>query len=224
MKNRKWVILLAGVTLLCGCSESNAGSRSASEKPQSVSDSAPAESSSQKSAPTGSEPDFMGYLVSGGTNYIGMPIDAFFQELGDSFTKENCIQQESVDAGSQYYQYSLGSMNSMLAGNIKLDQQYDIICSLKCKDDVIKCAKETITGITKDEAKKICDDFLTAFDGKLPDGYKQFTPLKHGKKYEVGFSKGTDDYVISMTCDETLEGDYEVFFALQIYAERYGMK
>ena len=208
---------------MCVCTENNAGRSSVSEKTQSTSDSVSAESNSQISAATGSEPDFMGYLLNGSTNYIGMRVDDFIQDLGYAFSKENCIQQESVDTDYQYYQYSLGTMNSMLAGKIKLDRQHDIVCSLKCKDDVIKCAKETITGITKDEAKKICDDFLTAFDGKLPDGYTQFTPSKRGKKYEVGFSKGIDDYVISMTYDETLEGDYEVSFALQIYAERYGM-
>lgn len=185
------------------------------------------DSSSEEEAKTPavvSEPDFMGYLVSGSTNYIGMSMDDIKQETGGEISIENGVESESSEIGYLYYIYSLGQKDSMLGGRLKLDQAYDISCYLKCKDQIIKCVKEEINGLTKEEASKICEDFIAAFDGKLPEGYTQFSPSKRGKTYEVGFTKSVDDYVISMTSDETLDGDYRVSFALQIYAERYGMK
>ncbi len=218
MKKCSAALLLAAILpfSLFGCADGS----SANIPSNSVAD----ESSAENSPVTISEPDFMGYLISSSTNYIGLSMEEIKQASGGEITKENGIQQDSFETGCLYYQYSLGKTDSMLAGRLKLDQAYDISCGLKCRDDVIICVQEKIDGITKAEAEKICEDFLAALDGRLPDGYTQFKPSDRGKKHEVGFSKGVDDYVISMTYDEDLEGNYGVTFALQIYAERYGMK
>lgn len=201
---------------LFGCADSSTAEPAVADTNSEISD--------EETAPAiVSEPDFMGYLISGGTNYIDMNLDDIKQATNGEISKESGIEEQSVDTGYLYYTYSLGQKDSMLGGRLKLDQAYDISCSLKCKDNVIKCVSEEITGITKEEAAKICDDFIAAFDGKLPEGYTQFTPSKRGKTYEVGFTKGVDDYVSSMTYRENLDGDYRVTFALQIYSERYGM-
>ncbi len=219
MKKSTAALLLAAILpfSLFGCADGS----SATNTP---SNSAADESSAEKTPVKVSEPDFMGYLVSGSTNYIGMSMEEIEKSSGGEITKENGFQQDSIETGYLYYKYSLGEMDSMLAGRLKLDRAYDISCYLKCKDDVITCVQEEINGITKAEAAKICEDYIAALDGRLPDGYTQFKPSNRGKKYEVGFSKGVDDYVISMAYDENLGGDYDVTFALQTYAERYGMK
>ena len=227
MKMKKIMLLaftLAAVSLTaCGGNKTvDVPNDSSVVEENTTNDDASAEDTAVKTA---EEPDFMGFLVGDGdTEYINMSFDEFVAAAGSSFAKENGTSGDSIDDGVSYMQYSLGRMDSLLAGRVDLGKEYDVTCTLKIEDDKVKCVKETIEGITKDEAEAIANAFIEAFDGKLADGYVQFKPWEHGRKHELGFSKGVDDYVFSMTYDEDLDGEYFIYFSIQIYSERYGMK
>ena len=170
------------------------------------------------------EPDLMGCFVGDGdTEFIHMTHDELSKATNGQLAKENAFDVNADDEFS-VEKFSLGKKDSMLGGRLGLDKEYDITLTLSYKNDELRYAKETIEKITKEEAKKILDDFIMAFDGKLPEGYTQFTPSERGRVLEVGFTKGMEDYVFSMTYDEDLDGDYYVYFGIENYAERYGMK
>ena len=201
---------------LAGCSESGSSS-SSSEQTQS------SESVSLQAAPVGKEPDVMAAFTDGsGDELIGMSKDEFDKATGGCYTEQNSISH-SEDNGKGYTKISLGKSDSILGGRVKLGKEYDIVSAVAYKDNKITKLTIDIENITKEEADVIGDNFIKAFDGKLPEGYKQFTPVEHGSKREVGFTKGIHDYCFSVNRDKNLDDEYFASFAIQKYDERYGM-
>ena len=215
--------LIMALAVCAGCSDSGS-SKTASESKAAATQPAESAAADEKKAAALDEPDFMGFLVGdGSTEFIGMSESDFNNAAGGKFTKENAADYNNDFSDEVTAAYSLGSKDTMLGGRVSLGKAYDLSCVLQFKNDKLTCAKLRIDKLTKDEADKIAQAFLDAFEGKLPEGYTQFKPVEHGKKKEVGFSKTADDYIISVTRDENLSGDTYLFFAIQNYAERYGM-
>lgn len=212
------------VSALAGCSDSGSSKTDAVSSVQTADNEATGSQAPAKTNPLNEEPDFMGMFVgSGSTEYIGMTSEEFNKATNNIFTKDNAYDYESFGDGDVNAKYNMGSKDSILGGRVSLWKKFDVVCTLKFKSDKLSEIQLRIEKLEKDEAKVITDNFLAAFEGKLPEGYKQFTPVKHGKKSESGFTKGQDDYVFSVTTDENLDGDTYLYFSMQIYAERYGM-
>ena len=200
----------------CGDSSSSSGST------------APAASSAEQSSAVQpktavAEPDLLAHLIDGKPDYIGMTREEFDDATQYAYSDKNAIDHQEEEGTGTYDKYSLGSSDTMLHGRLKLDKAYEQYLTLSFTDGKLSKATVRIEKITKEEAIKICDDFLKAIDGKLPEGYTQFKPVEHGRMCEVGFTKDRDDYVVSMRRDEDFDGDYFVFFDLEIYSQRYKM-
>ena len=217
-------ILAAALSLViiasfAGCNDKGSSSDKGSTSSQSQSDN----SSSAQAAVTVKETDVMAaFTGDGGAEVIGMSKEEFDEATGGSFTEQNAAEYEDYD-GSIYAKYSLGKVDSILGGRVKLPAEHEAFQTVNFKDGKLTKLTIKLENVTKDEAKTVQDNFIKAFDGKLPEGYKQFAPLDHGKKYEVGFSKGVHDYVFSVNRDENLDGEIYVSFAIEKYDERYGM-
>lgn len=169
------------------------------------------------------EPDAMAYLLGeSDTVYIGMSVKEFEKATGGTITEKNASKYNKDD-GVIYEEFSLGKKDSILGGRLSLGDKYDQKLVLTFKDDKLKEFAVTVTGLTKEQSTAICDSFIDTFDGKLIKGYEKTTVSEHGKRLEKGFGKGRDDYIATMTRDDTLDGDYIARFSMQIYSERYGM-
>lgn len=182
-------------------------------------------SSAEKSGTSVKEPDLMGFLT--GENdieFIGMTTDELAEATGGELTPENAEEYNDYDKENVIAVYPLGKKDSILGGKVALPAQCEPVLKLQFSDGVLKCANILVENISKEDADKIAENFLSAFDGKLPDGYEQFSPVEHGNHREVGFTKGIDDYAVSVKRDDNLDGEFYANFAIQIYSERYGMK
>ena len=223
---KRTVILLALALAAAGAFSGCGNSSSSSSQSSSAGDVSQPGQGEESSANAGTvaEPDFMGMFVGdGGKEYIGMSLDEMNSITDNAFTEEKAAKYDDYD-GVITCENPLGRSDTMLGGRVKLSKEYDQTLKTEFKDNTLKAASIRIEKITKEEAEAICDAFIAAFDGKLPEGYEKFPVSERGKTVEVGFTKSVDDYVLSMTRSEDLDGDYYVFFEIQIYAERYGMK
>lgn len=219
--NRITAVLLSlavSITMLAGCGDSSKDSIS---DVQSHSGSA---ADSESSAPTTlEEPDFMGYLTgTSTTDFYNMSTEEFNNATGGVFIPENALEYDDWDG--IYAKYTLGKKDSILGGRLKLEKEYEIFCILNFKKDKLKEMSLRIDDLTEEEAKKICNDFLKAFEDKLPDGYEEYPPLEHGNIYEVGYVGKYDDYIASMRYNTYLSDKYYILFTLENYSERYGLK
>lgn len=205
------------VFVLAGC---GGGSSSAGE---STAVSSQVSQETKSNSASAAEPDFIGvYVGEGDTDFLDMTTDEFVSATGGAFTESTASKYDVFDEDITA-EYSLGKKDSMLGGRLKLAKEYELTLVTEFKSDKLKAVKIRIDKLTKDEAVAVCDDFIKALDGKLPEGYERFPDSERGKTVEVGFTKSTSDNIFSMTRSEDLDGDYYVFFDLENYAERYGM-
>ena len=216
---------LAAAGLITVCALTSCGDNSSSADTASYADTG-SQSSETSAAPVISSeaPDVMAFFLGeSDTEFIGMSKADFDEATGEIFTEKNAVTCEKSGENSLFAKYSLGKADSILNGRVPLSKEYDISCAFTFKDD--KLIKVTVTAqpMSREEADAICEAFLKAFDGKLPEGYTQFKPSERGKVREVGFTRTKDDYCISVTRDENLDGEKYVHFDLQMYSERYGL-
>ncbi|MBR1751486.1 MAG: hypothetical protein IJ740_11525 [Ruminococcus sp.] len=221
---KKTILALLSLSLvlgmMTGCGNNDSSKKTGTDSAVSQSG---GELSSEEKKQAVEEPDIMGFFTGDSkTEFIGMTAEEFEKETGSSIVKDNALEY-TEDDGMIFAKYSLGSKDSMLGGRVKLAKAYDQTLATSFKDGKLKVLSVRISKITKDEAITICDDFIKAFEGKLPEGYVRFPDSERGKDVEVGFTKGVEDYCISMTRSEDFDGDYGISFDLQNYAERYGM-
>ena len=214
--------LIMALAAFTGCSDkdSSSGSKSGSLPTSSAAQTG----GTAEPVPADKVPDVMGALTGdGGSEVIGMTKEDFDKATDNSFTEKTAIEYEDGGDGDIYAEFSLGKSDSILGGRVALGKEYDIVSTLSFKGGKLIKYTEKIRNIEKEEADKISETFLKAFDGKLPEGYTQATPVEHGSKREVGFTKGIHDYCISMNRDKNLDDEYYLTFALEKYDERYGM-
>ena len=182
------------------------------------------DSSQEDKAVAVTAPDVMAPLIGeGGSDFIGMDEKTFTDVTGGKLTKDTAAEYDE-EGKVTYARYSLGTTDTMLSGRVKLPKEYDISATVTFEKGKLKKYTEKIDKLTMEETDAIFETFLKAFDGKLPEGYKEFTPVEHGKLKEVGFTRTTKDLVVSMKRDENLDGDIYLYFAIENYAERYNMK
>lgn len=166
------------------------------------------------------EPDFMGFLTGASeTDFYDMSFEEFKQATGGQFTEENAVDHN--DSGALRYTYYLGEMDSMLCGRVKLPKKCEVYCTVRFEKDKLKYMALDIEGVSGEEAKTICDNFITAFEGKLPEGYERFPDSERANVYEVGFTRTWSDFVVSMTRTWDHDDLYDICFSLEIYEERY---
>lgn len=169
------------------------------------------------------EPDFMGFLTEeGGIEFYNMSFEEFNNAAGGMFTEENAMEYDEYN-GETYAKYTLGKKDSILGDRVKLAGEYEVICVLNFKKDKLKCMELRIYDMNEKDANALCADFLTAFEGKLPEKYEQFSPVDQANVYKVGFTGKVDDYAITMERKWRDIDKYNMTFELDIYAERYGM-
>lgn len=179
------------------------------------------DSEAEKPAVVVKEPDIKSVITSG-AEFINISNDKLLEATDGTFTKENAMVYDETD-NEVYAKYSLGKSDSILNGTVKLPAEYEVTTTVNFVKGKLKKYTEYVGNVTKEDADQILDNFIAAYDGKLPDGYTQFKPVEHGKHKEVGFSKTVNDLVISVTKDEHLDGEIYVYFNIEIYAERYQM-
>lgn len=168
------------------------------------------------------EPDFMGFLTgTSSTDFYNMSVEEFEQATGGQFNEENAVEYHDWDGiRADYY---LGKTDTILCGRVNIGKECDVYCTVSFKKNKLKTMSIEAEGFTKEETDKICEDFLKAFEGKLPEQYEAYPPLEHGDIYEVGYNHGYDDFIISLRRDRNMADVYRILFTLENYSERYGM-
>ena len=219
---KKTFALLASLVLATGsftaCSDKGNNGSTASQS--GITDS----SQSENTAMVVTAPDVMASLTGeGGNDFIGMDEKSFIDATDGKLTKDTAVEYDDED-GEIYAKYYLGKISTMLCGRVKLPTEYDVSATVKFKKGKLNEYIERIDSLTMEETDAIFEEFIKTFKGKLPDGYEEFTPVEHGKIKEVGFTRTTNDLVISMRRDEDLHGNIYLYFSIQIYAERYHMR
>lgn len=211
------LVIAAGA--FTGCADKGSSSDNGGTALQSQED-----SSQEDKAVVVTAPDVMAPLIGeGGSDFIGMDEKTFNDVTGGKLTKDTAAEYDE-DGKVTYARYSLGTTDTMLSGRVKLPKEYDISATVTFEKGKLKKYTEKIDKLTMEETDAIFETFLKAFDGKLPEGYKECTPVEHGKLKEVGFTRTAQDLVVSMKRDENLDGDIYLYFAIENYAERYNMK
>lgn len=221
------VILLLALTLtmLAGCSsKADKENEAQNSAAQAAYESAMAEMEAEenKTETVVDEPDFLGFLTGASdTNFYGMSFEEFTQATDGQCTAESAVEYNTDNGRVKYY---FGSKDSILCGRLQLPRECDVYCDLSFNKNELKAMAIKVEGFTEEEATKLCDDFLEALDGKLPEGYEQFAPVgpMSGNSCMIGYSKGVDDYIVALE-RHYFSGDYYIEFTLDIYSERYGM-
>lgn len=217
--------LTLSLTMLAGCASSSKENEAQNSAAQAAYDSAiaAAEEEEAKTDTVVDEPDFLAFLTGeSDVNFYDMSFEELSEATGGQLNTENATEYNESSGTARY---SLGKKDSILGGRLSLPRECEVYCTLGFKDNKLKEMHIKVEGFTEEEATKLCDDFLAALDGKLPEGYEQFAPVgpMSGSSCEIGYSKGVDDYIVSLK-RQYFSGDYYIEFTLDVYSERYGME
>jgi hypothetical protein len=223
--------LTMALTMLAGCgdndSSKSAATNSTSQNTSTTENSASDDGNSE-AAPEGTltEPDFLSSLTGGsGPDFYNMSYEDVNKQLGVILSMDNCQVFTNDNKGNITAKYYIGKTDSMLCGRVKLAKEHNVSVTFTFEDNKLKKMSVKAEGLDDaKEADAIAEDFLKALDGKLPEGYVQFTPVEHKKSREVGFTRNKEDFCVSVKRDESLDGSYYALFNLENYAERYNMK
>lgn len=209
--------LTMALTMFAACGDGDS-SKSTENSTAANSSTADAESKSETKGAVVEEPDFLGGLLDGKTEYYNMSYEDFSKD--GKYTKENALEV-TEDGKGMLLKFSLGSKDSFVGGRVKLDKAYEMVCKIEFNENKIKRCAVQIDKLTRSEAQSICDKFMDSLKDNLPEGYQKARASDHGKRYEDGYCKGERDMIYTIKRDENLDGDYYVEFIYDNYAERY---
>ena len=210
--------LTMALTMLVSCGDNDSSKSAATNSTAANTSTADDESKSEAKGTVVEEPDFLGGLIDGKTEYYNMSYEEFSKD--GKYTKENALDV-SEDGSGMLLKFSLGSKDSFVGGRVKLDKAYDMVCKVEFSNNQIKRCAVQIDKLTSEEAQAICDKFMADLKENLPEGYQKATASKFGKRYEDGYCKGRRDMIYTIKRDEDFNGDYYVEFIYDNYAERY---
>ena len=215
--------LTMALTMLAGCGDNDSSSKNTANSSSANTDAGSSADNGSKADTKGTvveEPDFLGGLIEGKTEFYGMSYEDFSKAGDGKYTKENAMEVIEED-GSLFMRFALGSKDNFAGGRVKLDKAYEMVCKVSFKDNALKRGSVRIENISKEEAKTICDKFMADLKENLPEGYKKARASEFGKRFEDGYCKSERDMIYSIKRDEDFDGNYYVEFIYDNYAERY---